>query len=90
MAVPRHERLADEPLPAEEPPQVMQLTRIEFRSLFDEEVRSILGISGDEFINRMDAGTYDGIEEDEFGRRIVRLMMEAPFARDEPDEPSDG
>lgn len=66
-------------------PEVVRLTREEGRALFDEDARSLLGISGDEFIRRLDAGEYDAIEEDETGRQIVRLLMSVSLARPIPD-----
>ncbi|MBA3414270.1 MAG: hypothetical protein H0U10_03480 [Chloroflexia bacterium] len=65
-------------------PEVERLTVEEGRAFFDEKVKTALGISGDEFLRRYDAGVYDAIEEDEAGRRIIRLMMAIPFARSTP------
>ncbi|MBA3416558.1 MAG: hypothetical protein H0U10_15160 [Chloroflexia bacterium] len=65
-------------------PEVERLTVEEGRAFFNEKVQTALGISGDEFLRRYDAGVYDAIEEDEAGRQIIRLMMAIPFARSTP------
>lgn len=41
--------------------------------IFDDEARRTLGISGEEFLRRWDAGAYDGGEEDEPRRRAREL-----------------
>lgn len=38
-------------------------------------------MSGEEFLRRYDAGEFDGIEEDEFGRKVIGIEMAIPFAR---------
>jgi hypothetical protein len=40
---------------------VKELTREEGRALFEEEVQRLLGISGEEFLRRLDAGEYDDV-----------------------------
>lgn len=75
---------AIEPMPESEwgdLPPVVQLTREEGRAFFDREARRMLGISGDEFLRRLDAGEFDGIDEDDFGRRAIELELSVPFAR---------
>lgn len=75
---------AIEPMPEagwDDVPPVVQLTREEGRAFFDTKCRRELGMSGEEFLRRYDAGEFDGIEEDEFGRKVVRIEMSIPFAR---------
>ena len=47
----------------------------------DRKAQAWLGISGEEFLRRYDAGEYAGIEEDETGRAVVRLSFVAMRAR---------
>jgi len=68
----------------EAPPKVVRLTVAEAREVFDEKARTLLGISGDGFLRRLDAGEYDAIEEDETGRKVVRLMVALPLGSVEP------
>ena len=62
-------------------PEIYEPTWEEGRALFDDEARRLLGISGEEFLRRLDAGEYDDIEEDEVGRKIVHLLISLPFVR---------
>ncbi len=45
--------------PQEEYAGPLELTREQARVLFDAEVLQKLGITGDEFLRRLDAGEYD-------------------------------
>ena len=57
--------------------EVAELTREEGRELFDKAARRALGISGDEFLRRWDAGGYrECRDEAAFG-----VSMLIPFAR---------
>lgn len=47
----------------EAPEGVTYLTGQAARAFFDQEVRRLVGISGDEFIRRYDAGEYAEIED---------------------------
>ena len=78
------------PKPAPEPtdgdwaddiPGVHFVTREEGIALFDQEARKTLGISGDEFLQRWDAGEYWPVPDTTAGRAIGRLAMMIPFAR---------
>lgn len=40
-----------------------------------------LGISGDEFLRRWEAGEWQPVPDDTEGRKIARLSMKIPFAR---------
>lgn len=62
-------------------PEIVELTPEEGRTFFDREVRRTIGMSGEEFLRRYDRGDYAGIEEDEFGRKLIRLEFLIPFAR---------
>jgi hypothetical protein len=53
----------------------------EGRAFFDREARRVLGISGDEFLARLDAGEYDDIPDTPEGWPILRLSMLISFGR---------
>jgi hypothetical protein len=61
--------------------QVRFLSREEGRVFFDEQARQRLGISGEEFLRRWDAGEYDAIFDDPDHPEIVELYMLMPFGR---------
>ena len=75
MAAPRPASIEDD-LPLPDP-----LTEAEARAFFDREARRLLGIPGDEFLRRWDDGAYDGLPEDDLGRKVVALWMLLPLAR---------
>jgi hypothetical protein len=56
------------------------LSAKEGRALFDRRARLELGISGDEFLRRWDAGLYRPVPDTPEGRKIGRLVMLMPFA----------
>lgn len=45
-------------------PPIIEMTLEESRADFDAKAREWLGISGDEFLRRLDAGEYDEILDD--------------------------
>ena len=57
---------------------VRELSLEEGQKLFDEKALQYLGVSGDEFIRRLDAGEYGDPDEDP---NVMRLVMLLPFAR---------
>jgi|SRR5579884_238500 len=63
-------------------PPVQFLSPEEGRALFDEQARRLLGLSGEEFLRRYDAGEFDAVYDDPgVGREVVHLSMLIPFAR---------
>lgn len=62
-------------------PGVHLTTAKEGQELFDRQSRELLGISGDEFLRRWDAGAYRPIPDTAEGRKIGRLVMRIPFVR---------
>ena len=54
------------------------LTEEEGRALFDEEARRLLGISGEEFVRRYDAGYYDDNPDTP---EIIQLHLMLPMFR---------
>lgn len=59
-----------------------QLSYEEGRRMFDERCRARLGISGDEFLRKWDAGEYGPDPDDHPG--VMGLYMLLPFVRPEP------
>lgn len=49
--------------------------------IFDEAAQEWLGLSGEEFLRRYDAGKHSNLIESEENRRIVDLYLLIPFAR---------
>lgn len=60
---------------------IIEVTDEEGRRMFDEAAQEWLGISGEEFLRRYDAGEYADLVESEDNRRIVDLYLMIPFAR---------
>lgn len=58
-------------------PPVHELSPEEAVEYFDGVARHYLGISGDEFVARWDAGEYDGVD-DEF---VIPVAILLPFKR---------
>jgi hypothetical protein len=54
--------------------QVVELTPEEGRSLFDREAQRLLGVGGEEFVTRYEAGEYGDDDP-----RIMRVAMLLPF-----------
>lgn len=59
----------------------IELTHEEAVAYFDAEVRRDIGISGDEFLRRLDAGEYDAIYDDPEHREIGHLEMLSHLVR---------
>ncbi len=58
--------------------QIRELSYEEGRKLLDERAHRYLGIDGDEFIRRWDAGTY---RKNADRREVLRVAAALPFAR---------
>ena len=50
-------------------------------AMFDQEARRIVGISGDEFLARWDAGAFHDMEDTPEGRKLSYLILLIPFGR---------
>lgn len=57
------------------------MTREEERRVFDEQVRELIGISGEEFLHRIDTGFYDGTLDDIDHGDLMYLSMLSYVAR---------
>jgi hypothetical protein len=53
----------------------------EAREIFDRNARRLLGISGDEFLRRYDAGAYNGPLEDREIDKVRAMIMMLDFVR---------
>ncbi|MGH7963132.1 MAG: hypothetical protein ACRERD_15095 [Candidatus Binatia bacterium] len=62
-------------------PGIDLLTPEEARALFDRRARQLLHISGEEFLQRWDAGEFRPVRDDADGRKVGKLVMMMPFAR---------
>jgi hypothetical protein len=51
------------------------------RGVFEMQSQKIAGMSGQEFLDKYDAGEYNDIEDDEEGRKISYLILLIPFGR---------
>ena len=60
-------------------PGVLQLDEEEGRALFDKAARRLLGISGKEFLRRLDAGEYPSCGC--CPHEVFELRMLEPFGR---------
>lgn len=56
--------------------EVEEVTRAEGRAILDRAARRSLGVSGEEFLRRWDAGEYENYDPD-----AVEVAMLIPFAR---------
>ncbi|MGH2532145.1 MAG: hypothetical protein ACRDJW_07525 [Thermomicrobiales bacterium] len=71
-----HFDMSDHPIPG-----VQWLSDEEAHALFDAKARRVMGISGDEFLRRYDAGEFDDIPDDREHLDYWDLVMLVPFGR---------
>jgi hypothetical protein len=62
-------------------PEDMFVSPEEGRRMFDEAARELVGMSGEEFIRRFDAGEFAEIPDDEKHRNIIELGLMIRFGR---------
>ena len=62
-------------------PGVRFVTPEEGRAILDEEARRVMGMSGEEFIRRWEAGEYKDIADTSGHLHILHLAMLIPLAR---------
>ena len=58
---------------------IEELSDEEARAYFDEQARRLLGISGEEFLDRYEAGEYWGETDFDRYHKINELIMIMPF-----------
>ncbi len=69
-------------LPQEQPDDWLRfLDKDEGREYFDARARELMGMSGEEFLRRLDAGEFDDIFDDPNHPEVLHLAMMRPFAR---------
>jgi hypothetical protein len=61
----------------------LTLSPEEGRALFEREARRLVGMSGEAFLRRLDAGEYDNLDDVPENWNIMRLEMLISFARQE-------
>lgn len=62
-------------------PGIEVLSSEEGYDLFDRKAREELGMSGEEFLQRWDAGQFRPVPDTLEGRKVGQLVMMLPFAR---------
>jgi hypothetical protein len=82
VAVKRQYESGDDELYIDAAPPVHVLSLEEGREVFDEQARKELGISGDEFLRRWDAGEFWPISDTEEGRKVGRMAMLMTLVRE--------
>ena len=60
---------------------IQWLTDEETRAIFDAEARKVMGMSGEEFLRRYDAGDFDEVPDDWEHMDFMRLVMMIPRGR---------
>lgn len=80
MSIRKRVDLEPEKLDRELPPMIW-VTSDETRDEFDQCARSMVGMSGEEFLRRLDAGEYADIPDDREHRAIIELGMMATLGR---------
>ena len=65
-------------------PPTWIVTPEEGRRMYDEAARKWMGMSGEEFLRRWDAGEFYEIADTPGNLHIVRLVMMRSFAEQEP------
>lgn len=68
----------------EAPEGVIYLSPEKARAFFEEEIERLLGMSGDEFLRRYDAGEYVDMEESLENRRFLEASFLIHFGRPNP------
>ena len=53
----------------------------EAHTIFDEEARRVMGMSGEEFLRRYDAGEFDDVPDDWEHLDYWSLVLSIPFGR---------
>ena len=80
MSIPK--RIEDEPEKLElELPPLIWLTPEESWAEFDRRAREVAGVSGEEFIRRLDAGEYDNTPDDREHWDLIDLSSWANLGR---------
>lgn len=72
---------ATEPSETSTVPPMIVLDEAEARAEFDAQARHWLGISGEEFLRRWDAGDYQDTFDDEDHPGVLMMAMLIPWVR---------
>ncbi len=62
-------------------PPMIWLTPIEAHAQFDQRAREMVGMSGEEFLRRLDAGEYADIPDDREHRAFIELGIMSGLGR---------
>lgn len=77
----RHPVESDE---RDSPEGVTYLSGNEARAYFEREIQRLLGMSGEEFLRRYDAGEYEHMEETLENRKFLEASFLIHFGRPNP------
>ena len=69
-----------QPTPPQDEPDVIELTPDEAMALFDQEARRLMGLSGEEFLRRLDAGEFPSGPDVPEDRNYNGVILMLPFA----------
>ncbi|MBA3413944.1 MAG: hypothetical protein H0U10_01800 [Chloroflexia bacterium] len=61
--------------------QIIELTAEETAEYFDRQARTLLGMSGEEFLRDLDAGRWDDVIDDPDYRDVLYLALFADVGR---------
>lgn len=70
--------MAIAPVPVEE---IRFLDDDEARQQFDRQARRLMGISGEEFLRRYEAGEFEAIQDERQQRAVMKLVMLTDLVR---------
>lgn len=53
----------------------------ESRQFFDRQARRLIGMGGEEFLRRLDAGEFEDVADDRTRHAVMKLKMLSSFGR---------
>jgi hypothetical protein len=71
------------PIESETPGEDFIMPKEEALAFFEREIQRLMGMSGEEFIRRYDAGEYNDLEDIPETRNVLRASFLIPFGRQE-------
>jgi hypothetical protein len=78
MALPTRRKHSDHPVVDEQPVQFV--TPEEGAAIFDRQARALVGLSGEEFLRRWDAGEFRDTADTPGHLHVMRLVASMPFS----------
>ena len=71
------------PIESKESGEDFIMPKEEALAFFEREIQRLMGMSGEEFIRRYDAGEYNDLEDIPETRNVLRASFLIPFGRQE-------